>query len=85
MRSSDLGTTTWPPAAWQQGGGSVTGALLYDADTHTVFHGTGHPAPWNSGQRPGDNRWTAGMFARDAATGSARWFTSFNAHDPYAF
>ena len=30
------------------------------------------PGPWNPEQRPGDNKWTSGIFARDADTGEAR-------------
>ena len=85
LRGTDLGTSTWPPAAWQQGGGSVAGTLLYDKNTRALFHGTGHPAPWNAAQREGDNRWTSGVFARDAANGSARWFAGFNRHDPFVY
>ncbi|MFE1599572.1 outer membrane protein assembly factor BamB family protein [Methylobacterium sp. ID0610] len=81
---ADLGIRTWPPAAWQQGGGAVSGPLLYDPDADLVFHGTGHPAPWNPDQRPGDNRWTSGLFARDLDTGAARWFVPLNPHDLYA-
>ncbi len=85
LRANDLGVRTWPPSAWQQGGGSVAGSLLYDAAARAVLHATGRPAPWNAEQRQGDNRWTSGFFSRDMADGSARWFTGFNAHDPYAF
>jgi glucose dehydrogenase len=49
-----------------------------------LIYATGHPAPWNPDLRPGDNKWTSGIFARDAQTGSARWFTSINPGDPYA-
>ncbi len=84
LRGTDLGTSTWPPSAWQQGGGAA-GSLLYDGQAHAVLHGTGHPAPWNADQRAGDNRWTSGFFARAASDGAARWFVSFNAHDPYGF
>jgi alcohol dehydrogenase (cytochrome c) len=31
--------------------------------------------------RPGDNLWTAGIFARDADTGQARWFYQWSPHD----
>jgi lanthanide-dependent methanol dehydrogenase len=31
-----------------------------------------------------DNRWTSGVFARDARTGDARWFVSVSPHDLYA-
>ena len=62
----------------------MLGPILYDPATHTLFHGTGHPAPWNPDQHPGDNLWTSGIFARDAATGDARWFTAINPHDLFA-
>ena len=81
----DLGVSTWPPQAWQQGGGTVWGWLSYDPDLNLLYHGTGNPAPWNSGQRPGANKWTAGIFARDADSGEARWFYQVNPHDLYAW
>jgi lanthanide-dependent methanol dehydrogenase len=31
--------------------------------------------------RPGDNKWTAGVFARDLRTGQARWFYQSSPHD----
>lgn len=77
------GAATWPSTAWQHGGGGVSGPLLLDTATGVLFHGTGFPAPLNPEQRQGDNRWTSGLFAREAATGAARWFTSINAHDLY--
>lgn len=81
----DLGSTTWPPGTWQQGGGGLAGGIVYDPVLGLVLHGTGHPAPWNPDQRPGDNKWTSGLFARDAATGAARWFDPVMPHDLYAF
>jgi PQQ-dependent dehydrogenase (methanol/ethanol family) len=83
-RGRDLGTRSWPPSAWQHGGGSVAGSLSYDPATDIVFHGTGHPAPWDPEQRPGDNKWTSGIFARAAADGTARWFDQISPHDPYS-
>jgi lanthanide-dependent methanol dehydrogenase len=81
----DRGVKTWPPGAWQQGGGGLAAGLLYDAAAHLLIHGTGHPAPWNAEMRPGSNQWTSGLFARDAATGAVRWFASIDPHDMYAF
>ncbi|MBP0445399.1 PQQ-binding-like beta-propeller repeat protein [Roseomonas sp. SSH11] len=80
----DLGKVSWPPSAWQQGGGGVSGPILLDPTLNLLFHGTGHAAPWNPARRAGDNKWTAGLFARDPATGEARWFTGFSPHDPHA-
>jgi PQQ-dependent dehydrogenase (methanol/ethanol family) len=84
-QGKDLGVSTWPPQAWQQGGGTVWGWLSYDPDLNLVYHGTGNPAPWNSEQRPGANKWTAGIFARDPDSGEARWFYQVSPHDLYAW
>jgi lanthanide-dependent methanol dehydrogenase len=80
-KGKDLGVTTWPSNAWQQGGGTVWGWISYDPDLNLIYHGTANPGPWNHEQRPGDNKWTAGVFARDADTGQARWFYQFTPHD----
>jgi PQQ-dependent dehydrogenase (methanol/ethanol family) len=80
-RGKDLGVKSWPPDAWKIGGGSVWGWISYDPELHMIFYGTGNPGPWNPDQRPGDNKWTTGVFARDVATGKARWFYQSTPHD----
>ncbi|MFL6844035.1 MAG: PQQ-dependent dehydrogenase, methanol/ethanol family [Allosphingosinicella sp.] len=80
-RGKDLGVHSWPAEAWKIGGGTVWGWLSYDPKTKTIFYGTGNPGPWNPQQRPGDNKWTTGVFARDIATGQARWFYQSSPHD----
>jgi lanthanide-dependent methanol dehydrogenase len=80
-KGKDLGVSSWPPNAWQQGGGGAWGWVSYDPDLNLVYYGTGNPGPWNPDQRPGDNKWTAGIFARDADTGAARWFYQTSPHD----
>jgi lanthanide-dependent methanol dehydrogenase len=82
--TTDLGISTWPASAWQQGGGGLAGPPSYDPATKLLFAQTGHPAPWNPDQRTGENRWTSGIFARDPDTGAARWFDPINPHDLYA-
>lgn len=84
-KGKDLGMTTWPPEAWKTGGGSVWGWISYDPESNLVFYGTANPGPWNAEQRPGDNKWTAGIFARDVDTGEARWFYQFSPHDLYDY
>lgn len=84
-RGTDLGVKTWPPQAWQIGGGAAWGWATYDAELDTVYYGVGNPGPWNAAQRPGDNKWTAGIFARDPATGAAKWYYQFNAHDEHDY
>jgi PQQ-dependent dehydrogenase (methanol/ethanol family) len=84
-RGKDLGTTTWPGDAWKIGGGAPWGWISYDPQTDLIFYGTGNPGPWNPDQRPGDNKWTAGIFARDPDTGEARWFYQFSPHDLFDY
>ncbi|AMX97898.1 MULTISPECIES: methanol/ethanol family PQQ-dependent dehydrogenase [Mesorhizobium] len=80
-RGTDLGVTTWPPEAWKIGGGNMWGWISYDPELNLIFHGTGNPGPWNPDLRPGDNKWTSGIFARDADTGAAKWFYQWSPHD----
>jgi PQQ-dependent dehydrogenase (methanol/ethanol family) len=80
-RGTDLGIHTWPPDAWRTGGGAPWGWISYDPQLNLVYYGTSNPGPWNSAQRPGDNKWTAGVFARDADTGEAVWFYQMSPHD----
>lgn len=84
-RGQDLGVSTWPPEAWKTGGGNVWGFVSYDPATNLVFYGTANPGPWNPDLRPGDNKWTAGIFARDLDTGQARWFYQWSPHDLYDY
>ncbi|MBV8784591.1 MAG: methanol/ethanol family PQQ-dependent dehydrogenase [Gammaproteobacteria bacterium] len=84
-RGKDLGVSSWPPDAWKIGGGNVWGWITYDPELDTLYHGTGNPGPWNAQQRPGDNKWTAGIFARDPATGQARWFYQYSPHDQHDY
>jgi PQQ-dependent dehydrogenase (methanol/ethanol family) len=80
-RGTDLGVSSWPPEAWKLGGGNVWGWISYDPKLDLIFYGTGNPGPWNPEQRPGDNKWTAGIFARNPDTGQARWFYQWSPHD----
>jgi PQQ-dependent dehydrogenase (methanol/ethanol family) len=80
-KGKNLGVTTWPSGAWMQGGGSVWGWLSYDPELNLVYYGTGNPGPWNHEMRPGDNKFTTGIFARDPDTGHAKWFYQVNPHD----
>jgi lanthanide-dependent methanol dehydrogenase len=84
-KGKDLGVSTWPPDAWKIGGGNMWGWMTYDAELHALYHGTGNPGPWNQLQRPGDNKWTAGIFARDPQSGAARWFYQFSPHDQHDY
>ena len=80
-RGGDLGVSTWPPDTWQTGGGTVWGWISYDPALDLIYYGTSNPGPWNAEQRPGDNKWTSGTFARDPDNGDAVWFYQWNPHD----
>ena len=80
-RGKDLGTKSWPPNAWKIGGGTVWGFVSYDPALDLLFYGTANPGPWNPEQRPGDNKWTSGIFARRPDTGEAVWFYQWSPHD----
>jgi PQQ-dependent dehydrogenase (methanol/ethanol family) len=82
-RGKDLGVSTWPPEAWKIGGGTVWGFISYDPELDLIYYGTANPGPWNPAQRPGDNKWTSGVFARNPDTGEARWFYQWSPHDLY--
>ncbi|HEY9023180.1 MAG TPA: methanol/ethanol family PQQ-dependent dehydrogenase [Burkholderiaceae bacterium] len=80
-RGTDLGTRSWPGDAWNIGGGTVWGFVSYDPELDLLYYGTANPGPWNPKQRPGDNKWTAGIFARRPETGEAAWFYQWSPHD----
>ncbi len=82
-QGTDLGVTTWPPNHWQIGGGTVWGWVNYDPETNLIFYGTSNPGSWNAELRPGDNKWSCTVFARDADTGDAKWAYQYNPHDLY--
>lgn len=84
-KGKDLGVTTWPPGAWKIGGGNMWGWISYDPDLDLIYHGTGNPGPWNPDLRPGDNKWTTGIFARNPDTGAAHWYYQWTPHDMHDY
>jgi lanthanide-dependent methanol dehydrogenase len=82
-RGVDLGVHSWPPDQWRIGGGTVWGWISYDAELDLLYYGTANPGPWNHEARPGDNKWTAGVFARRPDDGRAIWFDQYSPHDLY--
>ena len=80
-RGKDLGVTSWVGEQWKIGGGTVWGWLTYDPQLDLVYYGSANPGPWNPDQRPGDNKWTSTLFARDPNTGEAVWAYQMNPHD----
>lgn len=83
--SANQGATSWPSNTWQQGGATVWGWISYDPALNLVYHGTSNPGPWNGGQRPGDNKWSAAIIARDADTGEMVWAFQPTPHDVWDY
>jgi len=81
----DLGIASWPAEQWKLGGGTVWGFISYDPDLNLIYYGTSNPGCWNPELRPGDNKWTAGTFARNPDNGEADWFYQWNPHDLYDY
>ncbi|MFN8669411.1 MAG: methanol/ethanol family PQQ-dependent dehydrogenase [Gemmatimonadaceae bacterium] len=80
-KGRDLAMTTWPGDAWKRGGAASWGWVSYDPALNLIYYGTSNPGPWNQDQRPGDNKWSAAVLARDADTGELRWAYQFTPHD----
>jgi PQQ-dependent dehydrogenase (methanol/ethanol family) len=81
----DSGTATWEGEQWKIGGGTTWGWYSYDPALNLIYYGTGNPSTWNPKQRPGDNRWSMTIFARDPDTGMAKWAYQMTPHDEWDF
>lgn len=87
-QGKNLGTSTWKaPGAtlWKQGGSTVWGWFTYDPQLNLVYYGTANPGVWNPDMRPGDNKWSATIFARDPNTGVAKWAYQLTPHDGWDY
>jgi alcohol dehydrogenase (cytochrome c) len=82
-RNSSL--KTWKGDQWQLGGGSVWGWWPYDKEQNLLFYGSGNPGTWNPVVRPGDNKWSMTIFARDVDTGMAKWVYQMTPHDEWDY
>ncbi len=82
-RNSSL--KTWRGEAWKLGGGTTWGWFSYDPKLNLFYYGSGNPGTWNPSQRPGDNKWSMTIFARDLDTGAARWVYQMTPHDGWDY
>lgn len=77
-----MAAKTWAGDWWKYGGGgTVWNAITYDAESDTVFLGTGNGAPWNHrvrSQGKGDNLFLCSIVALDAKTGRYKWHYQLN-------
>ncbi len=81
----DSSLKTWRGNQWMTGGGTTWGWYSYDKALNLMYYGTGNPSTWNPAQRPGDNRWSMTIFARDVDTGMAKWAFQMTPYDEWDF
>ncbi|MBV8095389.1 MAG: methanol/ethanol family PQQ-dependent dehydrogenase [Acetobacteraceae bacterium] len=82
---ADSSLRTWQGDQWKIGGGDTWGWLAYDPKLDLIYYGSGNPSTWNPKQRPGDNRWSMTIFARDPKTGMAKWVYQMTPHDQWDY
>ena len=70
---------------WKLGGGTTWGWYTYDPQLNLVYYGSGNPGTWNPTQRPGDNKWSTTLFARNPDTGVAAWAYQMTPHDAWDY
>lgn len=81
----DSSLKSWEGEQWKIGGSTTWGWYSYDPELNLVYYGTANPSTWNPKQRPGDNKWSMTIMARDADTGMARWFYQMTPHDEWDY
>ena len=81
----DSSLKSWQGDQWKIGGGSTWGWYSYDQAENLMYYGSGNPSTWNPSQRPGDNKWSMTIWARDVDTGWVRWAYQMTPHDEWDF
>jgi len=81
----DSSLKSWQGDQWKIGGGTTWGWYSYDPQENLMYYGSANPSTWNPVQRPGDNKWTMTLWARDVDTGMTRWVYQMTPHDEWDF
>ncbi|CFX03811.1 putative dehydrogenase XoxF [Candidatus Filomicrobium marinum] len=81
----DSSLKTWQGDQWKIGGGTTWGWYSYDPDLDLIYYGSGNPSTWNPAQRPGDNKWSMTIFARNPDTGVAKWAYQMTPFDEWDY
>ena len=82
---ADSSLKTWEGDQWKIGGGDTWGWFSYDPQLNLMYYGSGNPSTWNPKQRPGDNKWSMTIWARDVDTGVAKWVYQMTPHDEWDY
>jgi lanthanide-dependent methanol dehydrogenase len=81
----DSSLKTWQGDQWKIGGGCTWGWMAFDPELNLVYYGSGNPSTWNPTQRPGDNKWSMTIWARNPETGLAKWVYQMTPHDEWDY
>ncbi len=81
----DSSTSTWKGDQWKIGGGTTWGWYAYDPKLNLMYYGSGNPSTWNPTQRPGDNKWSMSLWARNIDTGKVKWVYQMTPHDEWDY
>jgi len=81
----DSSLKTWQGDQWKIGGGCTWGWISYDPQLNLFYYGSGNPSTWNPSQRPGDNKWSMTIFARNPDNGQAKWVYQMTPHDEWDY
>jgi lanthanide-dependent methanol dehydrogenase len=81
----DSSVKTWQGDQWKIGGGCTWGWISYDPQLNLFYYGSGNPSTWNPSQRPGDNKWSMTIFARNPDNGQAKWVYQMTPHDEWDY
>jgi PQQ-dependent dehydrogenase (methanol/ethanol family) len=84
-KGKDLGISTWQGDEWKKGGGTTWGWYSYDPELNLFYYSTGNPGSWNPDQRPGDNKWSMTIFARNPDNGQVKWGYQMTPHDEWDY
>jgi PQQ-dependent dehydrogenase (methanol/ethanol family) len=81
----DSSLKTWQGDQWKIGGGTTWGWYSYDPQLNLLYYGSGNPSTWNPAQRPGDNKWSMSIWARNVDTGKVKWVYQMTPYDEWDF
>ena len=82
---ADSSLKTWQGDQWKIGGGTTWGWFSYDPKANLLYYGSGNPSTWNPKQRPGDNKWSMSIWARNVDTGAVKWVYQMTPNDEWDF
>ncbi len=71
-RRSRARTSASRPGRATSGSGAAArpgAGTRYDPELNLFYYGSGNPGTWNPDQRPGDNKWSMTIWARNPQTG----------------